>query len=197
MIIEDREIITSYERGVIKSFIPNIDFYWKPDSTTDKFPMYAHLMVRRPQDDSSFNSQTPVNICSPYFEFFKGLVDRFCANHGLQYSTVIRACINSTFHIPGYPHGDPHIDFTQSHMVLIIYLSEISLKSSTLIFNKQFDNNFPPICDVNNRRHRFGIKKRIKPEFGKILAFDGKYYHSNKSPLPGETRMVAVFNLLC
>ncbi len=197
MLIEDENFLNSLEIQNIKKIIPEIDFYWTKITTTKKFPMYSHLLVERPIWDYSFNEESKFEIKSPFFTLFFNLAEKFCKKHNIQYSNVIRACINSTFHIPGYYHWDPHIDFTKEHYVLIMYLSEFFKDSSTIVFKKcqNFDNK-NTVFDVDDLDHQFDILYKVSPKIGKAVLFDGKHYHSNINPFPGENRIVCVFNLL-
>jgi hypothetical protein len=197
-IIEDKKIIDINQKNNIKDLLPSIPFFYSKISTTKKFPYYSHCLIQRPQFDKIFNSSTSIQISSPYFDFFYKIVDQFCYKHNIKYSNLIRCNINSTYYIPNYPYVDPHVDFSKPHIVILIYLNKISKSSPTLIFNKtqKFDNK-NVFLDVSNFKNKsLKIKKKIYPEFGKIVAFDGKYYHSNKFPKPGENRIVCVFNLL-
>jgi len=197
-IIEDTSVISDLRKIEIKNIIRNTSFIWEPCSTTKKFPYYSHILVERPDDQQNFNHYSPVQITSPHFDYFYSIVREFCDKYNIKFTNVIRACLNSTFYIPGYPYIDPHVDFPRkNHLVLLMYLSE-KTHGETLIFNKteKFNNdNF--IADVSQFKNKFlRIKRKVKPTFGKILCFEGKYYLSNKFPKPGENRIVCVFNLL-
>lgn len=195
--IEDFEIFDRLELDKINKMISNMPFYLK-SSTSEKFKIYNHNLVSRPNDDFIFTKETKIEINSDYFNYFKKKVDLFCAKHKITYKNIIRADISSTFYVPNYFCGDPHVDFSKPHIVLIMYLSKISSHSKTLIFNlqQQFDN-VKPILDIDTFfMKKTKIKKEILPQFGKVVSFDGSYYHSNKHPLPGENRIVCVFNLL-
>lgn len=197
-LIEDNEILDLNDKNKLKNIIRQIPFFCFGESTTEKFPYYGHCLTSRPPYDENFNSNTKVRIVSEYFDFFYEFVVKFCNKHQIKYSNIIRSNINSTYYIPGYPYVDPHIDFSKPHIVFLMYLNEVSKSSPTLIFNKtqNFDNK-NTFLDVSKFKNKFlRIKKKIYPEFGKAVAFDGKYYHSNKMPKPGENRIVSVFNLL-
>jgi hypothetical protein len=197
MIIEDTSVITDSRKKEIKNLLYKIPFWWSDYSTTEKFPYYSHLLVDRPRDQKNFNHRSNFEIVSPYFEYFYFLVREFCDKYNVEFTNIIRACLNNTFYFPGYPYIDPHVDFCrQNHLVLLIYLNEAS--GETLIFEKTAkfeDENL--IDDVSYFKNKFyRVKRKVKPTFGKIICFDGKHYHSNKFPKPGEKRVVCVFNLL-
>ena len=195
-IVEDSNFLNEYEKIHLQNILPNINFYWSKYTTSDAFPMYYHLLVDR-ANENEFDEKTPIKIKSEFFYFFHSIVDNFCAKHKIHYSNVIRACLNSTFHVPNYDHWEPHIDFSKEHYVLILYMSKFSQDSPTLIFDKcQNYDDKNTYLDIKQYENKLKIKKEIVPEFGKICLFDGKYYHSNKNPSPGDNRLVCVFNLL-
>ena len=178
---------------------PTTWFPYHRYTTSYLFPANIHVMVSRPDNDDLFSQTSEEAIIeSPYYYFFRSLVDKFCKKHNLKFRKVIRACINRTFNVSEHPHGDPHIDFTKDHIVILIYLSSSNI-SSTIIFDKvqNFDNKNNVYSVMKSRTPKtFPIKKQILPERGKIIAFDGKYYHTNAIPPPGEDRIVCAFNLL-
>tara|TARA_B100000287_G_scaffold360363_1_gene352704 strand:- start:312 stop:959 length:648 start_codon:yes stop_codon:yes gene_type:complete len=170
-----------------RTYIPlNIPFVWDT-STSDKFPYYRHQLVQR---NSECTPSSRVTYCSLLFPFFKQLVDTFCAKHDIEYKNIIRACINNTYHIPGYEYQDPHVDDIKDHLVLIMYLNDVS--GNTIIFDKTYDGK--NVGFYNGEQ--FPILKQVKPALGKILCFDGAYYHTIRSPAPGENRSICIFNLL-
>ncbi len=191
--IEDVVSVSDKER--IREILSQVVWEFSPETTSTNFPMHCHILARRPEyGDQLFNTKSKGTIVvSSYYYFFLSLVDKFCEKHNLKYKKVIRACLNRNTHVPGYVHGDPHVDFSLDHIVLLIYLSSSSI-SSTLVFDKvqRFD-------DVNGcyfAPQTFPIKKAVMPDFGKIFAFNGRYYHSSMTPPIGEDRIACVFNLL-
>ena len=197
LVIEDNSIINKKE---ILDLIPNIPFYWKDSTTSKKFPMYYHALVDRPINDYFFDETTDLSsrIMSEYFDYFKSIVDSFCKKYNISYKNIIRANINSTFNVPNYFFGDPHVDFSKEHIVLLMYLSKVSPESKTIIFNiyQNFDNKNTWIDISKYDPDYFPIKAEISPDFGKIDMFDGVFFHTNRHPKPGENRIVCVFKLL-
>ncbi len=186
LVIEDNSVL---DKQIINQITNEISYHWYQATTSKKFPMFCHLLMGR-------NGE----LHSHYYPFFKMVVDKFCSKHNIKYREVSRACINNTFHIPNYPFRDPHVDNPKEHIVLLMYLNEASIDSRTIIFDiKQdySDSNRLSVFDLDEYDYKnFPIKKEVTPEFGKIVAFDGKYYHSCRDPKPSENRVVCVFNLL-
>lgn len=201
MIIEDETIVTDGEKKIIEDHIYKMWFHLSDKSTTAKFPFYAHPMVNRPNEDNEITEKTKISVVSNYFSFYQMLLGRFCSKHNIKYKNIIRSCINSTYYFPKYDFIDPHVDFTRDHLVVILYMNDVKVHknhNSTLIFDLEYgDKNKETCFDLSKyKKKKFPILKEVKPKFGKMICFDGKYYHSNRFPFPGENRIICVFNLL-
>jgi len=71
----------------------------------------------------------------------------------------------------------PHIDSFFKHVVAIYYVNDSD--GDTIIFNEtneDYDHGSKDIERISSRN--FTVKKRVKPEKGKILVFPGNYYHT-------------------
>lgn len=198
-LIEDNTVLSLEDKTKISYNNFNLPFIWSPGSTTSKFPYYGHTFIHRPKNEDNFVE----NIVSNHFYFYFLLIKKFCYRYNIQYKRIIRANINSTFFFPEYEYLDPHVDFSRNHLVVLIYLNDVDVEderfNSTVIFDRKFDinNKEQPYCyDLDVYKEKIPIKCEIKPEFGKIICFNGAYYHSNRFPKPGENRLVCVFNLL-
>ena len=178
-----------------------VPWYFTPETTTAKFPQMSHNMFGR-------TDKRPV---SQFFNLFYEIVDKTFIDVNLDYKGCIRACLNMTYHIPGYPHFDPHVDNPIAHYSTILYLNESD--GNTVIFDAE---NCPEEGEVfysQGRKRNFTepgmidydvidwdndplpIKHECKPEFGKMLIFNGKYLHTMRPPSPGKLRIISVFNV--
>ncbi len=173
---------------------PIIPFYWNEEYSSKKFPFYSHALALRPENNF-FNDDDLTIENSEFFSFFYDIVKSFCLKNNVSFKNVIRANINSTIHIPGYEYTDPHVDFPQDHLVLLMYLNSQVGDSSTIIFDKVFDGE-KLFYDLSDSEFDAKIIREVKPERGKIFCFNGKYFHANRITSPGENRFVCVFNLL-
>lgn len=200
-LIEDDTILTLEEKAKISYNNLKLPFTWSPGSTTDKFPYYSHALVYRPSDDE-FDVNKEPNIGSDYFYFYFNIIKKFCYKYNINFKQVIRANINSTFFFPKYEYLDPHVDFSQENIVFLMYLNDVDIEddnyNSTIIFDKKIDfsKGEGPYCyDLDLYEEKIPIKFEIKPKFGKIICFNGSYFHANRFPKPGENRLVCVFCL--
>ena len=172
------------------SYLPyNIPFIWDI-STSRRFPYYRHLLVSR---NNNTTSDSDVISCSDLYPHYKKLVDSFCLKHNIQYKNVIRACINNTYHIPG-EYQEAHVDFIRDHLVLIMYLNDVS--GNTVIFDRKYSDSDEDTVFHLEDRAELNIMKEVSPKLGKILCFDGAYYHTIRSPKEGQHRSICIFNLL-
>lgn len=190
-LIVDKNGINENEKISIKnSIIENkvFPFYYEI-STTPKFPFFVHTLAKR--------NDKEVNINSSAYYFFFEILKKFCKRNKIKFKQVIRAAINATFADHRFSYLDPHIDFKETHKVVIMYLNDVyggEDYNSTLIFNEKYDGT--EIYDVQNLKKDFTIREEIIPEFGKIICFDGAYYHTIKPPYFGEVRFICVFNII-
>ncbi len=204
-LIEDDNILSTNDKVTIEYNNIQLPFYWSQGSTTNKFPYYSHVLAFRPVDgkEKTYDSNSPINIQSKHFYFYYKIIKEFCCKYKLNFKHVIRANINSTFFFDNYEYLDPHVDFSKNHLVILLYLNDVNVEdkryNNTVIFDKQIDFSAEeePYCyDLDFYKEKIPIKCEIKPKFGKIICFNGSYFHANRFPKPGENRLVCVFNLL-
>ena len=202
-LIEDTDLLSISERASLTYNVQRLPFLWSAGSTTTKFPYYSHTLVHRPPEEKIIDSQYKPNIDSKYFYFYYNIVKKFCLKYKIEYSNVIRANINSTHFFPNYEYLDPHVDFSKEHLVILIYLNDVDITenkyNSTIIFNKKinYSEEYPLYYyDLSDYKEKIPIKCEIKPKLGKIICFNGAYFHANRHPKPGENRLACVFNLL-
>lgn len=201
--ISDRKLLSDfmdecfYKKDVNVRNPMEIPWRWSPSTTTDKFPQFAHVMLQR-------SSEKPI---SPFYEFFHMIMDKFMRDHDIKYKKVIRSCLNCTYHIPNYNLFDPHVDSHIKHYNVILYLN--SCEGNTIIFDKKLDfsakfndgviparfDGIIPYEEVDWNNDPMPIKYEIKPEMGKMIVFDGSYYHSLRPTEPGNLRLINVQNI--
>jgi hypothetical protein len=177
-----------------------LPWYYTPQTTSDKFPQLSHGMLSRKDD----------RPLSQYFDFFNEIVYTTLRGLDIEYSGCIRACLNMTYHIPGYEFFDPHVDNYDTHYSTILYLNESD--GNTVIFDAEHEEGKGDEIYVNGheykldngtlyhenidwKNHPLPIKHEVEPEFGKMLIFNGKYLHSLRPPSPGKLRVISVLNV--
>jgi hypothetical protein len=89
-----------------------------------------------------------------------------------------------TRHPDPTPHK-PHIDAAHDHWTAIYYVNDCD--GDLLVYNEtQFD--------VKEQHTEFTLKHRVKPAQGKLVAFNGKHYHSSSYPTQKSLRLAITFN---
>jgi hypothetical protein len=88
-----------------------------------------------------------------------------------------------TQHPDSTPHK-PHIDASHPHWTAIYYVNDCD--GDLLVYNETS-------LDIENSS-QFTIKHRIKPSQGKLVAFNGKHYHSSSYPTQKPLRLAITFN---
>lgn len=80
----------------------------------------------------------------------------------------------------------PHVDFEDlDHFTALYYFNDSD--GDTILYKEKHP-------EFNPEHKNFTIKKRITPERGKLVIFDGKQYHSSSSPTKTERRVVMNIN---
>lgn len=183
MITESKRFLSDEEIHEIKQTIlgDNFAWYYQPSSTSTKFPFFSHVLIRRYdhiKGEPEFNS-----YITPYIlNIFK----RFTDEHNIKVDKITRAALNLTFYHGKYESCDPHVDHDFPHKVFMLYLNDTS--GDTLVFDKVY-NGKKAVLDVTNK---LSVLKRIKPELGKAVCWDGNYYHASSFCKPMQRRVVAV-----
>ena len=188
--------------GIADGAVPDLSVKWSynPITTSDKFPQLNHGLLAR-----NFNRPN-----SPYFGMFNEILETTLNENGIENNGVTRACINMTYHIPGYEFFDPHVDSYFDHYNVILYLNET--EGNTVVFDVEGDKENPEQVTVNGKTYDLTgsaidyndvdwendplpIKHECKPEFGKMFIVNGKYFHTIRTPAPGNLRIISVFNV--
>ena len=197
--------------GVAYGNIPDLSVKWSysPITTSDKFPQLYHGLLARNTLDPDYN-EVRSRPNSPYWGMFNEIVETTLNENGIENNGVTRACINMTYHIPGYEFFDPHVDSYFDHYNVILYLNEND--GNTVVFDVEGDKENPEQVTVNGKTYNLTgsaidyndvdwendplpIKHECKPEFGKMFIVNGKYFHTIRTPAPGNLRIISVFNV--
>jgi hypothetical protein len=108
---------------------------------------------------------------------------------GFKYHDIFQGRSFLQFPNPESLVNNPHIDLTFPHLVCLYYVND---SDGDTILYEQTSNDFGEV-DVKSKE--FTVKKRVSPKRGRVLLFDGKYYHSSSSPTSNQ-RCIINFNLI-
>ena len=80
---------------------------------------------------------------------------------------------NSFLQLPinfkGEREDTPHVDITDDHFVMLYYVCDSD--GDTIIYNEQ------------EKSDSYTVQKRITPKQGRVVLFDGSYYHTAEQPI--------------
>ena len=91
-------------------------------------------------------------------------------------------------HPSNIPHP-PHVDAEKPHWTAVYYVTDCD--GDFVLYNEtypEFNNEF------RTENSQFTIKRRVKPSQGKLVAFNGKYFHSSSFPNEKAVRLAITFN---
>jgi hypothetical protein len=133
---------------------------------------------------------------SPHFESLYPLVLSITSHPCIVSNNLVRMRANLTLNSAGssLEHHLPHIDSFFPHYVAIYYVNDSD--GDTIIFNETNDSYDSGDADINKiKTGPFTIKRRVTPKKGKVLIFEGKYYHTSSWPIVNKCRSVININL--
>ena len=134
------------------------------DVDSQKRPAFFHGLV--------IDNGGPVGIIDSIFhELFTPLILNVCDKLDKKDINVIKG--RSFFQLPikykGERKDTPHIDIIDDHFVMLYYVCDSD--GDTLIYNERLKSD------------SYTLQKRVTPKQGRVVLFDGSYYHTGEQPL--------------
>ena len=90
------------------------------------------------------------------------------------------------------PYHNPHVDFYTPHLVGLYYVNDSD--GDTVIFNERFDKVSLDESVTYANAGKFTVQARISPKKGRMVFFDGGYYHASMHPKVHAQRTVVTFD---
>ena len=119
----------------------------------------------------SDNDNTMGTIDSIFHDIFITLLKNVCCKIDKQDVNIIKG--RSFLQLPINYNGEridtPHIDIVDDHFVILYYVCDSD--GDTIIYNEKVKSD------------SYTIQKRITPKQGRVVAFDGSYYHTAEQPV--------------
>lgn len=125
-------------------------------------------------------NENNLTVRSPYFDFILSVLELTVSKHNLKNVLVKRIKSNmkpSSSLLNEDSFGIPHKDYDDEHFVLLYYVNDSD--GDTVIFDNEKDLN---------------IIKSVTPKKGRILLFDGKFYHAAGNPISSNYRAVVNYD---
>ena len=130
----------------------------------------------------SDNDNTMGTIDSIFHDIFITLLENACRKIDKQNVNVIkgRSFLQLPINFKGEREDLPHVDIVGDHFVMLYYVCDSD--GDTIIYNEQ------------EKSSSYTVQKRITPKQGRVVLFDGSYYHTAEQPL-NNIRCVVNYNL--
>lgn len=179
---ENKNFLSKEELEIVNNIVltNNFPWYFNPCATTDDFPFFSHVIIDRYDP-----KKEELKINSNMFDFFNNVLTRFISNNKIEIKQITRMSLNLTYPNCNYKSGDPHVDHDFKHKIIMFYLNKTD--GDTIIYDKKFNGK-----NILDKKKPLKIKKLIKPELGKIVCWDGDYYHAATYPKTNNRRVVLV-----
>ena len=154
------------------------------------FPWYLTHDVTKPAKDDSqkrpafFHGYVdyPSELSSSFHDLFTELIQNSCGKLRLENVRVIqgRSFCQLPINYEVVSVDTPHIDTKDDHFVMLYYVCDSD--GDTIIYNETVESE------------NYTIQQRITPKQGRVVLFDGAYYHTAEQPL-NNIRCVVNYNL--
>ena len=146
------------------------------DKNSQKRAAFFHSYVKSGDDD------TMGTVDSVFHNLFVPLLDSVCSKIDKQNITIIkgRSFLQLPINFRGEREDSPHVDIFDDHFVILYYVCDSD--GDTIIYNEQVKSD------------NYTVQKRITPKQGRVVLFDGSYYHTAEQPL-NNVRCVVNYDL--
>ena len=136
------------------------------DKNSQKRSALTHQYVISEDD-----TDTVGTIDSVFHDLFIPLLNKACNKVDKQNISIIkgRSFLQLPINYKGKKEDTPHIDIIDSHFVMLYYVCDSD--GDTIIYNEQVKSD------------SYTVQKRITPKQGRVVLFDGSYYHTAEQPL--------------
>jgi len=152
----------------------NFPWFFLDDITTDEAstsqlrPGFFHLFCENFIDNSEF------------YSMIRPIVDNVAGKLKLKLPRTIksRTFLQVPLSLKDHTVDNAHIDMNEPHVVFLYYV--IDSDGDTIIYDKKWKSGSR---DMNSKQTaKLLIKKKITPKQGRVVVFDGRYWHTAEQP---------------
>ena len=154
------------------------------------FPWYlTHDVTKPAKADSQLRPaffhgyvDYPSELSSVFHDVFIRLIQNSCAKIDRKNVDVLqgRSFCQLPISSDKISVDTPHIDIKEDHFVMLYYVCDSD--GDTIIYNEQI------------KSETYTLQQRVTPKQGRVVLFDGSYYHTAEQPL-NNIRCVVNYNL--
>ena len=147
------------------------------DKNSQKRSALTHQYVISEDDTNTVGT-----IDSVFHDLFIPLLNKACNKVDKQNISIIkgRSFLQLPINYKGKKEDTPHIDIIDSHFVMLYYVCDSD--GDTIIYNEQ------------KKSDNYTVQKRITPKQGRVVIFDGMYWHTAEQPTK-DIRCIINFNI--
>ena len=171
------ELIDSDYQKLIKETLFSNTYPWffieditNSDGSKQKRSAFTHLLVKERNQNSE------------YHNLFVKMIQYCCAQIGKTNVDVLagRSFLQLPLNLKDHMVDTAHIDSIEKHFVMLYYVCDSD--GDTILYQEK------------EKSDTYTIQKRISPKQGRVVLFDGSYYHTAEQPL-NNIRCVVNYNL--
>ncbi len=168
------DIIDKSLQEEIKSILTDtFPWYFISDVTSSEVenqgrPGFIHLFY----DNFKENSE--------YFSMIRPIIDHTAGKLKLKLPKIIqsRAFLQMPLSLKDYTVDNAHVDDKRPHIVFLYYA--IDSDGDTIIYDKKWEKGTQNMNSEETAK--LLIKKRVTPKQGRVVVFDGRYWHTAEQP---------------
>lgn len=183
------DIIDKQHQNKIKDLLFGKTFSWfycddisKENNEVQRRPGFGHYFLNDKKVNSEFHNEVNPIIA----EALKKANIKHTSNfQGLQGRSFFQLPLN----IPDRHIVDtPHIDTDIPHLAILYYVNDSD--GDTIIYENIFEG-----YDKIPHKKDLVIKQKISPKMGRVVVFNGKYWHTSEQPTYNE-RCIINYNVI-
>jgi hypothetical protein len=176
IIVIDNVISNQYSRYIEREIMGDPEFPWYYNGSIthsatsqleDSFGL-VHAFWKR--DSKSISYMTNLLIPLLFEACSKGGINEFELLHGRIFQ-LLPSNTNKKHHLF-------HTDLEEPHMVVLYYINDSD--GETIISNLSYDDISAE--EINKKENYPTVFKKVEPQKGRVVIFNGKYYHAPTNP---------------
>ena len=189
-LIEIDDVIPKLYQDQIEAEMARLPWFFLPESgrkagmVQASYGGFSHV---------AFHVDEPGAVNAPLTALLLPLLFIYCDRAKVPYSRLLRIRLGLFPKSPlEIPYHNPHVDFYRPHQNAVYYVNESD--GDTVVFNETFEEVDQQKSILYTHERKFTIARQVAPKKGRIVGFDGKYYHASMHPRQSASRIAISFS---
>lgn len=154
------------------NFVPDVT----GSGSQDKRPAFSHTFIR----DGVISHQAYIKMLEPIWASCMEKLQEKTNTVGKYSPVKARTFLQLPLrNIKGGEYDAHHIDLLDEHFVFLYYVCDAD--GDTVLFENMYSKKHPKPPEP----HQLKVKKRVVPKQGRVVIFDGYYWHTATQPTKG------------